>query len=50
VLSDLQAEPTEHANPAPVAYLPEQRTTPLDGSILSPATWKRTAAALRRAR
>ncbi|MHA6669638.1 FliO/MopB family protein [Homoserinimonas sp. A447] len=50
VLSELQAEPTEQANPAPVVYLPEQRTTALDGSILSAATWKRTAAALRRAR
>lgn len=48
VLSELQAEPADHASPAPVAYLPEQRTGALDGSILSPATWKRTAAALRR--
>lgn len=50
VLSELQAEPAEHANPAPVAYLPEQRNSAMDGSILSAATWKRTAAALRRAR
>jgi flagellar protein FliO/FliZ len=50
VLSELQAEPAEYANPAPVAYLPEQRTSAMDGSILSAATWKRTAAALRRAR
>lgn len=50
VLSELQAEPAEHSNPAPVAYLPEQRTSAMDGSILSAATWKRTAAALRRAR
>ncbi|HEU4807290.1 MAG TPA: flagellar biosynthetic protein FliO [Homoserinimonas sp.] len=48
VLSELQAEPADHTSPAPVAYLPEQRTGALDGSILSPATWKRTAAALRR--
>jgi flagellar protein FliO/FliZ len=50
VLSQLQADPVEHANPAPVAYLPEPKAGPLDGSILSAATWKRTAAALRRAR
>jgi flagellar protein FliO/FliZ len=50
VLSELQSEPTEHASPAPVAYLPEHRSTPLDGSILSPTTWKRAATALRRAR
>lgn len=50
VLSELQAEPTDHATPAPVAYLPEPRTSPLDGSILSPTTWKRAATALRRAR
>lgn len=50
VLSQMQTEPVEHANPAPVAYLPESRTSPLDGSILSPNTWKRAATALRRAR
>jgi flagellar protein FliO/FliZ len=50
VLSELQSEPADVAQPAPVAYLPEPRTAALDGSILSAATWKRTAAALRRAR
>lgn len=50
VLSELQTEPADHAGPAPVVYLPEQRSGALDGSILSAATWKRTAAALRRAR
>jgi flagellar protein FliO/FliZ len=50
VLSDLQAEPADVAQPSPVAYLPEPHSGALDGSILSAATWKRTAAALRRAR
>ena len=50
VLSELQAGPVEHVNPAPIAYFPESRTSPLDGSILSPNTWKRAATALRRAR
>jgi flagellar protein FliO/FliZ len=50
VLSELQSEPGEDFRPAPVAYLPEPRDGALDGSILSAATWKRTAAALRRAR
>ena len=50
VLSDLQAESVDVAQPSPIAYLPEPATGALDGSILSAATWKRTAAALRRAR
>ena len=50
VLSDLQAEPADVAQPSPIAYLPEPQSGALDGSILSAATWKRTAAALRRAR
>ena len=50
VLSELQSETDDVAPPAPVAYLPEPRSGALDGSILSAATWKRTAAALRRAR
>ncbi|MEX1080043.1 MAG: flagellar biosynthetic protein FliO [Homoserinimonas sp.] len=50
VLSDMQTPRAEHTTPAPVAYLPESGTSALDGSILSAATWKRTAAALRRAR
>jgi flagellar protein FliO/FliZ len=50
VLSELQSEPAEVAQPAPVVYLPEPRNGALDGSILSAATWKRTAAVLRRAR
>jgi len=48
VLAEAQGEPA--ATPAPIAYLPEARTGLLDGSILSATTWKRTAAALRRAR
>src|SRR5690554_383230 len=43
VLSEVQAEPSEHPAPAPVAYLPEvpgHRSSPLDGSILSPTTWR----------
>lgn len=46
VLSDLVPS-------APIAYLPRRDRRPasnLDGSILSPATWKRTAAAIRRIR
>lgn len=50
VLSDLQAEAPASDHAAPLAFLPEPRAGALDGSILSAATWKRTAAALRRAR
>lgn len=53
VLSDLQGPVNlpGPAHPAPVAYLPSENLTgTLNGSILSPTTWKRTAAALRRAR
>src|SRR5690606_1565749 len=50
VLSQLQSEPVAHSNPAPVAYLPEARSSSVVGSILSPITGWRAAAALRRAR
>lgn len=50
LLSEMQSPRAEHTVPAPVAYLPEPGNGALDGSILSAATWKRTAAALWRAR
>lgn len=54
LLSDVSGSASRSSAAAPedVAYLPQANGTPgpLGGSILSPNTWKRTAAAIRRVR